>query len=566
MERAQVHYEVFARRTPQSPWKLEFATEDRAHALQSAEELLAEERAAAVRVTKETLDTGTMEFQSVTLLTKGASGPERRKFVREAAAEPPCLSPGDLYSSTAREKIGRLLEDWLRRWRVTPFELLHRPDLAEKLEASGNDLQHAIQKVAIPESQATGQPVHELIRSYQRLAEQAIERVIRAGRKSEFPDLDQRSIGEVAMTLVGHPDRLFLLGGAVSAVIAEATTWRDKVDRLLDLAGAAPTEPNANALCQVVLEQPLAEILCSKQGLADLLGADLDLGGALAALTRLAAAREVEGMAALEPAVGKVIPPLQGPAARLGVHLAAGSFKLLGVAIARRVLAELNGPRRLRPSDAAGEIEVLRALAMALTASAGRLLSHDEVQAVFVERSKAIVAADFVDAYLGKDRPALEEAKALVRLCENVAGGANKRQAARWLMGCVAALKFETELRSGEGTPAGRLAALAALQKSVRRVELSERDVHEISAKIGEIGGLVEADSRLVAQLVKAPASTAQKLTLLLKLAAGDAAPQGPAADRARAEAMRLLKAPEARAEVAGSPELASRVREVLAA
>jgi hypothetical protein len=566
MDRAQIHYEVFARRTPQASWKLELATEDRAYAVQVAEDMLAEQAAAAVRVTKETLDPDTMEFQSVTVLTKGVKGTERRKPVRDAAAEPACLSPQDLYASGAREKIGRLLEDWLRRNRVTPFELLHRPDLAEKLEASGTELQHAIQKVAIPESQHSGAPVHEVMRTYQRLTDLTIERVIQAGKRRLFPNLDQRSITDVSRSLTGEPERVFLLGGAVAAVIADAEGWREKVDRLLDLAGAAPEEPQANALCQVVIEQPLSEILCSRVGLADLLGADLDLGGALAALTRMAASREVEGLVAFEPAVAKLIPPLEGAAARLGLHLSMGSFKLLGVAIARRVLAELNGPRRLRPSDPVGEIEILRALAMALTASAGRLLSHDEVQAAFVERSKAIVAADFVDAYLGKDRTALEEAQALVRLCENVAGAANKRQAGRWLMGCVCALRFETEMRSNETSPAGRLAALAALQKSVRRVDLSDKDAREIAAKIGEIGGLVEAGARLCAQLARSPAPAGQKLALLLRLATGEAAPLGPAADRAKAEALKLLKTPETRAEVAGSPELASKVRELLAA
>ena len=33
---------------------------------------------------------------------------------------------------------------------IPAYELLHRPDLAEKLEASGVELQHAIQKVAVP--------------------------------------------------------------------------------------------------------------------------------------------------------------------------------------------------------------------------------------------------------------------------------------------------------------------------------------------------------------------------------------------------------------------------------
>jgi hypothetical protein len=44
------------------------------------------------------------------------------------------------------------------------------------------------------------------------------------------------------------------------------------------------------------------------------------------------------------------------------------------------------------------------------------------------------------------------------------------------------------------------------------------------------------------------------RLSLLLKLAAGEAAPLGPAADRARAAAMKLLRSDAARTELAATP------------
>jgi hypothetical protein len=232
--------------------------------------------------------------------------------------------------------------------------------------------------------------------------------------------------------------------------------------------------------------------------------------------------------------------------------------------LARRVLHELNGPRRLRPSDARGEIEILRALAMTLTASAGRLLSLEEVQQAFIERSKAIVAADFVEAYLGQGESSSSEAASLVKLCENVAGSQNKRQAARWLMGCVAALRFEKEFRTPGESASARLASLAALQRSIIRADLPEKETREITVKIGDIGGLVEADAKVCAQLARAPAPGMQKLSALLRLAAGEAAPLGPVADRAKAEAMKLMRAPDVRAEMLGSPETVIRMKPLL--
>ena len=566
MERGQVHYEVFVRISALAPWRLEMATEQRDVATTLAEEMLTDKRAIAVRVTKETLDPSTMEFNSVTLLTKGAPEPSRKTRERAASAEPPCVSPQDLYGSHARETIGRVLEDWLRRNRVTPFELLHRPDLAEKLEASGMELQHAIQKIAVPESQATGQPVHDVMRAYQRLTDQAIELVISAGRKSRFPDLAGQSIAEVARKLIGEPDRTFILGGAICAVLARATRPSEKVGFLLDFVEEAPDEAQPTALIRVVVEQPLAEILASPAGLADLLGPDMDLGATLAALTRLAAPDEVEALIRMEPALAEQIPALTGPAERLGRQMRAGAFKMLGAYIARRVVKELTGPRRLRPTDAAGEIDILRALAMALTASEGRLLSLDEVQEAFQARSKSIVTSDFVDSFLKGATTAREEAEALVWLCENVTGAGNKREAARWLHACVSALKFEKEARHSPESPAASLGRLAAVQRSVRGAGLSEADTGLIVRRLGELGAQVEADARICDQIARAPVPPLQKLTLLLGLASGQGAPFGGATEKAKGEVLRLLKAPAAREALAAAPEMAGKIRPMLQA
>ena len=61
--------------------------------------------------------------------------------------------------------------------------------------------------------------------------------------------------------------------------------------------------------------------------------------------------------------------------------------------------------------------------------------------------------------------------------------------------------------------------------------------------------------------LVRAQAPLPQKLGVLLKMASGETAPPGPAADRARAESLRLVRAPEARAQLAGAPEIMEQVR-----
>ena len=533
------------------------ATEDRAQAVQTAEDMLSDNRAAAVRVTKETLDPDIMEFNSVTVLTRGAPELQRKRVVPEDQAGPRCSAPQDFYAPHAREMIGRVLEDWLGRNGVTAFELLHRPDLAERLEASGVELQHAIQKVAVPESQDVGQPVHDLMRHYQKLSDQALERIVAAGRRNLFPNLEDCSIADIAHRMAGQPDRAFIMGGVVCGALTGLRGGRPRLDRLMDLAERAPLDGAPHAMVMVPIEQLLCEMLGARTSLADVLGPSLDQGASLAAVVRMVAPREINALIAQDPRLALQVPAVDGPAARLGARLEAGEFPLLSAALARMVLRELMSPRRLRPNDAAGEIDILRTLAMTLTVTAGRLLTLDEVQTAFNERSKAIVTADFVAAYVKPCTTVLCEAEALTRLCENVTGIGNKRSAARWLSACVGSLRFESEMRaqSGTQTAAQKLGVLAGLQRAVRACGLTERDDEEINAAIGTVGGAVEAEARIVMMLARSPAPLLQRLSVLLRLAAGETAPLGPAADRAKAEAVKLFRAPESRAALSAAPE-----------
>lgn len=562
-----VHYEVFIRKTAPASWSLQMATEDRTHAISTAEDMLRDGLAAAVRVTKETLDPDTMEFNSVTLLTRGVPEPQRKRASVEEDTGPRCSTPHDLYAPMAREVISRVLEDWLKRQGVTTFELLHRPDLAERLDASGVELQHAIQKVAVPESQNDGRPVHDLVRHYQKLSDAAIERLVMAGRKNRFPSLDHHSIADLAHRLEGQSERAFIMGGIVAGALTGLKDGRSRLDRLMDLADRAPMDGHARAMVLVPIEQILCEMLGSRAGLADILGPSLDQGAAMAAVVRMVAPREVGMLVQQDPRMALQVPAVEGPAARLGARIEIAEFPLLSAALARMVLRELMGPRRLRPGDAGGEIDILRALATSLTATAGRLLTLEEVQTAFNERSKALVTADFVAAYVKSCTTVLCEAEGLTRLCENVTGVANKRAAARWLSACVGSLRFETEMRQSTGqTAAQKLGVLAGLQRAVRTCGLSEKDEGEITAAIGSVGGTVEAEAKIVAMLARSPAPAPQKLAVLLRLAAGETAPLGPAADRAKAEAIRLFRAPEARAALAARPEILAPLRTLMKA
>jgi hypothetical protein len=562
---SQVHYELFVRRKVGAQWTLEIASENRAHALQVAEDVLVQNRAVAVRVSKETLDEATGEYKSIAIFTKGlVDGGKPKKEVEDR--DPLCVQPADLYTIHARDRIGRLLEGFLARHKATPFELLHRPDLVEKLEASGTDLQHALQKIAIPEAEARGQSVHEVIRHFQGLVERTVANLMKAFKKGTLPDLDKEGFAKAAERLVADPDRAFLLGAGVAASIAPAASWSAKIARLLDLADAAPEEPRARFAALQAIEQPLAEIIGSRAGMADLLDTtNQDLGVTLAAMTRLTGGVAVEALIKLEAGVRAVMPELSGTARRLGEWLAADNFPSVRKAIAERVLTELNGVRRLKPSEAETEIEYLRALAMSLTAAAGRILQAEDIQNAFTTRSKTLLNGDFIEALLGRDRSAYEEIKMLIRLAENVMGAVNKRNAARWLNANISAMRFEKELRAGPDSPVAKLGNLAGLQRQLVRSGLVKEDFEPLCVKLGEIGALIEADTRLLTMLVRAPAPLPHRLQLLAKLAMGEAGPTGPVADKARFEALKLARDPSSREQLAGSPQTMDLLKTLLA-
>jgi hypothetical protein len=563
MAGGRVHFELFVRRYPDSDWKLDMASEVRSAVIDMAKDRIARGEVVAARVAKETLDEETGEFNSLNILTLGA--PEKRSKPKPPeSTEPLCITPQDLYTVHARDRIGRLLEDWLDRRGATPFELLHRPDLVEQLEASGVEIAHAVHQIAMPEAFARGTTVAAMTANFKSLAERAIERLMKDRARRVLPHVTVETFAKVAGQMAKDPEGAYLLGCGVAGCLAAAGSWSEKVSLLLDLADAAPQPSAGRILALSVLNQCLAEIVGSRKGLDDILGGGLDLGGGLAAMTRLCAADVIDKLVEIEASVAKVMPALSPRAQRLAKWLGTDDFTDVRASIGLRVLRELNGPRRLRPADAAGEIDVLRGLAMALTAAAGKLLPIDDVQAAFSARSRMLVTRHFVEVYLGHDRAAYDEAHALVWLTENIVGGGNKREAGRWLNTLICSIRFEREFRQSPQPIATRLTGLARLQRAVSRCGLVAEDFGPIQARLGELGALIEADSRMIALTLAADAPALSRLTVLLKMACGETAPLGPAADRARVEALKFARSESIRSALASAPEQVDAIRDLL--
>ena len=225
---------------------------------------------------------------------------------------------------------------------------------------------------------------------------------------------------------------------------------------------------------------------------------------------------------------------------------------------------ELASPKRLRPDDADQEIEVLRLLALMLAGVTENAAEQEEMLQAFCARSRTLLSSTFIEAFLAGRHDGVDQVKALLRLAENITGEENRIDAGTWLASTICALKFERDLLALDRAPSAKLAELAALQKSIARSGLPEGHRKRVLQRIGEVAGQIEERGGLIAQIGRSDAPPVLRLIQLLRMACGETAPLGPAADRARAAAMKIMRTAETKQALASSPSRLETVRELL--
>ena len=224
------------------------------------------------------------------------------------------------------------------------------------------------------------------------------------------------------------------------------------------------------------------------------------------------------------------------------------------------------GPRRLRPSSPKDEIELLRALGMALTAASGQLLPLDDVQEAFVARSRMLVTAEFVEALLGRDSTARDEAELLIWLCRE-RGRRGQQAPGRALPGHPRRLRCASR-RSCAPAPTRRRTGWRCWRRCRSPPPApawSPADLAPVQAKLGEVGGLIEADVKLTAvdrpgqRAGAAPPRTCCCAWPRARPRRSARPPTAPAPRR-----MKLLRSDAARAELAAAPGQLAQVRDML--
>ena len=209
-----------------------------------------DEGAPAVRVVKETFTPETGDYMTLTIFEHGATETKTKsKKLDEGTSTTPCFKPDDLYSYHARATMGRILGEWLARYKLTLTELIHNAWALEKFEAAGTVSQHAIQKVAVAQASESESSVTQIVKHLNSLCTLAISRVYKDERRGLFPLLEAGQIGPFAERLGGSPDARYALNGVLAKYLRTATpSWDAKLQCLLGLMGKLPvTGPGSSS-------------------------------------------------------------------------------------------------------------------------------------------------------------------------------------------------------------------------------------------------------------------------------------------------------------------------------
>ncbi|HEY0104652.1 MAG TPA: hypothetical protein VGB91_01115 [Rhizomicrobium sp.] len=517
-----VHYEIFSRQGAKGAWKMLDIRTERDAAIDFAQTLMADDKATGVKVVKETYNEDTGDFLTLKIFEDGHNKVKTQPAQEDVPHALPCFKPDDLYSYHARATMTRLIPEFLGRNKITITELSHRADMLEKLEATGTLLQHAIQKIAVAQAASTTTPVAQIIKTLNELTTKAFNRVYRDARNKTFPEVAPGGFGALATKLAAQPDGLYILNGAIARRLRDAKGWDEKVFRLLELTQEAPAEGKGRTLLMSAIDSLLAEVLAGSAALHELIGANENLGQALANLVQLFLGRE--------PADGGARAGLNA----LTHHFAADDLPEARTAIANRILAEFKSAKRLDPASLEDEFRTLRQIANRVVLGIGRYLSHEDLIAAFTWRSKRLVTHETLGEHMAGAATPDERFEKLLFVEENIIGAENKRQLATFALPILTASGFEQYFATAKTPVLQRLQRLAQLQARVRRSGFQEHQRQEMSDLLDKLACTIESRAKIFEAIDAKSGSTVEKATMILRLCTGGMLTEGRQAQRAR--------------------------------
>ncbi|HUO97430.1 MAG TPA: hypothetical protein VMU01_02110 [Rhizomicrobium sp.] len=499
----QVHFEVFSRRGSKGGWNLVDVRQARDDAIAFAQELMGS-GATGVKVHKETYNEDTGDYLSLKIFEDGHNKMKMAPAQDDFSPSPPCFKPDDLYSYHSRKTIAEIMPDFLRHYKVTVTELGHRADLLEKLEASGNILQFAIQRVAVAQAATSEQQVQQIIKKLNELTTQAFNRVYRDTRKGRFPWIKPGEFRPLANKLSDQSDGRYILNGAIALYLSDAKGWDEKVLRLMELMAEADGDGAGAMLLLAAIDSIMSEVLNGPAALRELIGQKQNHGAAVMSLVKLFLGHEPDDAEGRQGLIS------------LTHRFAADALPDSRGAIADRIVAEIRSFKRLCPESLDQEFKMLRQIANLVVTGVGKYLSHQDLVHAFVTRSKRLVTNENIGAYLKEAASPDEKLERLLFMEENIIGAENKRLLATFVIPIVTSAVFEDHFTSPKTPLTARLQRLAALNLRVHRSGFQENQRDEIARIVDRIACGVEAKGGLLESINKSSRSHVEKANVLL--------------------------------------------------
>lgn len=384
-----------------------------------------------------------------------------------------CRAPADIYATAARRVAARAAASYLDQVQLTPLELLHHHEHATKFANAGTTLTAAVQQVAIEQVKATGQSVSERVRELFTYTDAALvlSKSLSEAQASS-PALTVERLNELAASEDTKPAY-----AALAKHLADATTWPQKIERIVALLAPALSAP-----AEILLDELLAEVMNRPAAL----NAVLDPAATAEARIILLIA-----MLRREPIPGEPS-PLRDLVA--GV-LARRELPICRIAMTTLALRDLATSHRLTSSKPDEELGGIRRVAAAF--GKGGLKVSDEMVNKFIEkRYSRAVTMETLPELVSQSAPLAFKIDRLVELVDQVVGATPREVLLKYLKFLFEQRDFEKDIMTGKDDATVE----AKLEAMIKRFENSTmpqtRRAHYLEQLRGVLNKIRSGDRR----------------------------------------------------------------------
>ncbi|MDX2103581.1 MAG: hypothetical protein SF002_13710 [Alphaproteobacteria bacterium] len=452
---------------------------------------------------------------------------------------PMCRSSADLLGATGRQTFGRVLRAYLDRFVLTQTEVLYNPREAKKaMEAEGLAMA-CVSKVAALQAKEAGITPQQRSNQIFDLLNAAQERAQVAASRPGLPTLEANArFATVLASLkrVASADEGAFLAMVVLARDLSATrSWLGKLERLLTLI-----EGESDGDAVRLIDQVVADVLGSVDGVRDLLGRQQNLAGAILALVDLLDGK-VEAKGEDAPEVARTL------AARVNAPGLAETRAALLEAACRQLRGRGDLVRGERDQQILAWKRIGQRLLRATSFPGGSRMAEALVLGYlrFQEQGgdigrKAVIG----NALAALDSPA-DRVRIAALLCDTELGDQFPEAVRGRIDDILWPAKSMNDLTPASLAPPDRMKQVAAAWRAVKSAErVPDRSREKWMEIMDRLLAAFIDQSQIVERLDDHAASLRIRATRLVQFCASDAVTEGRAADVARQRVIGHLRQP----------------------